>query len=89
MATLDKAKQRWEKQKLLGKTKFILFYGVFLYGITASIIYTIITILFERNSVGLSIPVMVIRFLIYLIIFGISGILFGYGIWQSKIKKFN
>lgn len=85
----EKQKQKWEKQKLKGKTKFILFYGVFLYGLTASIIYSIVTILFGNNLGGLSIPVIVIRFLIYLILFGISGILFGYGMWQSKIRKFD
>ncbi|MBC8062749.1 MAG: hypothetical protein H7Y18_19125 [Clostridiaceae bacterium] len=80
-------KEKWDKQKTMGKKKFKLVYGV--WGVCISIIYGILTIFFNPNSINYNILGILFRFIIFAIIFGLSGILMGVMDWNAKAKKFD
>ena len=82
-------KEKWNKQKSKGKLKFILIYGVLLWGVCISIVYSIVTIFLITNYTSYSILGIVFRFIAYVVIWGLCGILFAIGLWNSKVKKFD
>jgi len=46
---MDNEREKWRKQKCMGKKKFILIYGGLLWG-GGSIVYSILTIFFNPNK---------------------------------------
>ena len=89
MNNADRAKEKWNKQKSMGKKKFILIYGVLLWGVCISVIYSTLTIFFSINPISYNIYGIFYRFLAYAIIFGINGVLFSLGLWHINVKKFD
>lgn len=89
MSNIDRAKERWNKEKSMGKKRFILVYGVLLWGVCISIIYGTLTIFFNPNPINYNILGIFLRFIAYSIIFGLCGTLFSMGLWHINLKKFN
>jgi len=85
---IDRKKEKWKKQKSMGKKKFILIYGVLLWG-GWSIVYSILTIFFNPNPRNYNITGILSRVILYAIIWGLNGIIAGYIQWNAKIKKFD
>ena len=72
----------------MGKRKFILIYGVLPWG-GGSIIYSVLTIFLIPNPRNYDITGIILRFILYAIIFGLCGILGGYINWHSKVRAFD
>ena len=87
LTKIDNEREKWKKQKLIGKRKFILIHGVLLCG--GSIVYSILTIFFNPNPRNYDITAILSRFIFNAIIFGLCGILGGYINWNSKVRKFD
>lgn len=85
---IDNEKEKWKKQKLMGKRKFILIHAVLLWG-GGSIVYSILTIFLNPNPRNYDITGILSRFIFNAIIFGLCGILGGYINWNSKVRKFD
>ena len=84
----DSEREKWKKQKVMGKKKFILIYGGLPWG-GASIVYSILTIFFNPNLRDYNITGIISRFILYAIIFGLGGALVGYTQWNAKVRKFD
>jgi len=89
LSNIARAKERWNKQKSMGKKRFILVYGVLLWGVCISIIYGTITIFFNPNPINYNILGILFRYIAYSIIFGLGGILFSIGLWHINLNKFD
>lgn len=85
----DREKKKWNSQKLIGKKRFVLIYGVLLWGVCGSLIYGILTIFFNPNSRNYNISGIVARFVSYAIIFGLVGIVVSMAQWNFKSKKYD
>jgi len=85
---INSEREKWKKQKLMGKRKFILIYGGLLW-VGGSMIYSILTIFFNPNLRKYDITAILSRFILYAIIFGLCGILVGYIKWNLKVRKFD
>lgn len=89
MSDVDKEQEKWNNQKRMGKKKFILIYGVLLWGICGSLMYSILTIFFNPILEKYSFTQILIRFITYAVIFGLVGIVASVVQWNLKTKKFN
>jgi len=89
LSNVDRAKEKWNKQKSMGKQKFILVYGVLLWGVSTSIIYGTLTIFFSSNPINHNILGILFRLIAYALIFGLGGILYGIVLWHTNVKKFD
>jgi hypothetical protein len=78
----DKLK-KWEKTRKLGIVKFILIYGVLLWGVPVGIIWTIIMEIIFLGNAWFS------TLIIALIVFPISGIAFGSIMWHYAENNYN
>ena len=88
MNNINSEKEKWNKQKSMGKKKFILVYGVLLW-VCGSILYGILTIFFNPNPINYNILGVIFRFITYAIIFGLCGIVYGVILWTQKVRKFD
>lgn len=82
---MNSDKEKWQKQKSLGKKKYILINGALLW-ISGSIVYSILTIFFNPNPRDYNITGIFARFISYAIIFGLCGIVTASRLWNAKIK---
>ena len=76
-------KANWKKTREMGRTKFILIYGVFFWGLILAIAF-----FFLNVKVYPSIPWHILL-LVSIVIFGIAGYFVGYFSWKSAEKKYN
>ena len=88
MNDIDNEREKWKKQKLMWKRKFILIYGILMLG-GGSILYSILTIFLNLNPRNYDITGILSRFILYAIIFGLCGITSGYTKWNSIIRRFD
>jgi hypothetical protein len=72
----DKQRARWEKTRRMGIRRYVLLYGMLLWGIPAGIVWVL------AMSSGLGWYRLPILLLIALTVFPISGILFGRLMWR-------
>jgi uncharacterized phage infection (PIP) family protein YhgE len=84
---IDNEREKWKKQKLMGKRKLILIHGVLL--CCGSIVYSVLIIFFNPNPRNYDVTGIFSRFIFNSIIFGLCGILGGYINWNSKVRKFD
>ncbi|KPU44797.1 hypothetical protein OXPF_18830 [Oxobacter pfennigii] len=89
MNNTDREKKKCNNQKLIGKKRFILIYGVLLWGVYGSLIFGILTIFFNPNPKNYNIASIVARFVSYAIIFGLGGIVVSMVQWNFKSKKYD
>ena len=89
MRHIDKQKAKWNKQKAIGKTKFVILYGILLWGLSGSLVYGTLTIFVSANPVKYTLFGIVARFIIYAIIFGIAGVIVTIRQWDTKVRKFD
>jgi len=68
----------------LEKSKFILIHGVLFRGIPYSILYSILTIFFNPNTVNYNSSQIITRFIAYAILGGLGGIIIGNVKWNIK-----
>ena len=76
-------KANWAKTRKMGRTKFILIYGVLFWGLIMAIAF----FLFNLKAFP-SIP-WYILLIISLVIFSIAGYFVGYFSWKSAEKKYH
>lgn len=88
MSNTSKEKEKWIKQKSIGKTKYILIYGILLWGISYSAIYGTLTMFFNPNPVNYDINQIITRYIAYGLMGGLGGIMIGNLQWNMKVKKF-
>lgn len=89
MRHINTQKEKWNKQKSMGKTKFVIFYGILLWGFSGSLVYGTLTIFFSANPVNYNIAGIVARFVAYAIIFGVAGVIVTIRQWDTKVRKFD
>jgi len=89
MGHLDRQREKWNKQKAIGKTKFVLLYGILLWGLVGSLVYGTLTIFFRANPVNYTLAGIVVRFIFYGIIFGLAGTVVTIRQWDTKVKRFD
>ena len=82
-------KEKWNKQKLMEKKKFVLIYGVLQWGMITFIISSKLNVFFDSSLINHNSTNMFFRIIIGAIIFGLVGILFGSALWNSRIRKFD
>jgi len=75
-------KANWKKTREMGRTKFILFYGVLFWGLIVAIIFFLLNI-----KAYPAIP-WYILLLVSIVIFGIAGYFVGHFSWKSAEKKY-
>lgn len=84
---MNKARESWMKQKKLGRRKYVLIYGV---GVCLffSILYSVLTIFFNPNPSSYTLEGIIARFIVFAIIFGLAGVVYGNYNWNYKSKYF-
>jgi hypothetical protein len=82
----ESQKIRWEKIKAKGKKKYIINHGILGGGIPTAILFTLITTWMDNKSLTFN-QELCKSFLISLITFSASGILFGFWTWYC-IERF-
>ncbi|MBX4271992.1 hypothetical protein [Clostridium estertheticum] len=92
MNNMSKEREKWNKQKSMGKLKFVLFYGVLLLGVCSSILCILINMIFNTfftNSSNYTITGILVRLITRTFMFGLFGIFLSIGQWNSNVKKFD
>ena len=89
MRHIDKQKENWNKQKDIGKTRFVILYGILLWGLSGSLVYGTLTIFLRANPLNYTLVGIVVRFLIYAIICGLAGVIVTIRQWDTKVKRFD
>ena len=72
--------KKWEERRKLGRTKFILIYGIVYWGIPVGIIM----VLFNGWRFGFSVP----RIVTACITWPIAGVVYGFFMWHMMEKKY-
>ncbi|MBU3072659.1 hypothetical protein [Clostridium estertheticum] len=83
MNNIEKEKEIWSKQKTMGKKKFVLIYGVLIFGGISSLVYFILTKLFISNLSNI-----IVNIITYTIIMILIGVFLSNKIWNANVKKF-
>ncbi len=78
----QKAQERWQKDQQLGKSQYIVRYGVLFWGIPTGILWSIIMHFLQPQDTWY------IRPIIAMIIFPLGGIWFGKWLWNTNVKNF-
>ena len=86
---IDSEKEKWKKQKSMGKLKFILIYGVLLWGGSFTIVYSVFTLFFNPIPRNYNVSDILSRFIMYAIIWGLCGIFVGNTQWNKKVRQFD
>ena len=83
----EKARAKWEKEKVKGKKKYILDYGFafFLIGILMAVFHVMVV----NKTVQHSILSMGYIFLIYVAICWLLGVMFGLKWWRANTRRYN
>ena len=89
MGHLDRQREKWNKEKVIGKTKFVIIYGVLLWGFSGSLVYGTLTMFFRANPVNYNLEGIIARFIVYGIVFGLAGTGVTSRQWDTKVKKFD
>ncbi len=77
----DKRWQKWEQTRQMGRNRFILFYGVFGWGVLTALLSTLWMYFLIRDDV-------LILFVTSIILFPIGGYFWGYYMWRLSEKKY-
>jgi hypothetical protein len=78
---------KWTKMKALGREKYVLFYGVLLWGVTLTVVTSAIQYILTKSAPdadALTWKYVIARF----IVFGIIGFFAATGRWLSRQRKF-
>ncbi len=78
MADMD----RWEKTRTIGKLRFILVYGVVIWGLITAALYSVITYFWQHPEPWYSV------FITSFIVFPVMGIVWGLLVWHFSEKKY-
>jgi hypothetical protein len=74
--------QQWEKQRQLGKGKFILVHGVLGWGCLTAVLVSMLS--WVTNSYSLSIDAVIRNFITY----PAGGVIFGWWLWNHRESKY-
>ncbi|MGE5627928.1 MAG: hypothetical protein ACM3X7_07395 [Solirubrobacterales bacterium] len=88
MSNTDRAKEQWNKQKSMGRRKFILVHGGLLWGGCVGLTYGTLTMFFNPNPIDYNVPGIIFRYVFYVIISVITGIFISNIIWNNNAKRF-
>lgn len=87
MANFEKRKTRWEKQKVKGKTKYVLS-NVLLWVVYSVVLSSINILIFDRPYID-HINEIISSYIIFIVCLGLTGIVIGNISWWANVKKFN
>jgi drug/metabolite transporter (DMT)-like permease len=86
LTNYEKRKEKWNKQRLRGKTKFVLFY-VIVYILFFAILSTLQVLFFHRSAFS-DIKEFIFSYVIFLLFFVFAGIVVGNIAWKANLKRF-
>jgi hypothetical protein len=78
----EKKVKRWERTRKMGKTRYIIVYGVLIWGIVAGLSFPFIQWILFNQPPGPS------RFVLSLIVFQITGIFVGIVTWNNSERMY-
>lgn len=82
-------KSRENKGFPLSKLRYTISNGIFLRGFCFSLAYSILTMFFNPRGITYSIDQVIIRFIIYTIMFSVGGIVISNMHWNYNKKNMN
>jgi hypothetical protein len=91
-----KQRQKWAKIRMLGKFRYVLGYGILLWGIPTGLCYAVLTTLTDNGfslfrvlSSPLLRQLFVAKLIISLILFPICGCVLAWWLWHYWEKKYS